>query len=1052
MHSPTSPSIAPSRLSRWLGLLCAAALAPAARSQVVTHSLITEMTGNTGGAPGRYPSSPLMIASDGNLYGTMLQGGSSNFGLIFKLTPAGSYSTVRSFTGTINPTPGFYPTPHLIQDGTGNLIGMTSGDVPYGGTSNIGTIFSTQLSGATFTTHATFNGTTGVVKGAEPIAGMIKNGNGYFYGTTRQGGAGNHGVLFKFKPLATSPFAEYTAIIEFTNNGTSNKGQYPRATLLDGGNGFLYGTTSAGGTGGNGTLFKFNINTEALTTLVNFTGTSSPNPGKSPSSRLFKASEGFIYGTTDNGGTTNSGVLFRLNPSTDAVTTLVEFSDSSGSFQGAGPSGGVVEANDGNLYGCTQVGGSGDHGTVYRYNPTTSTFTHKLVEFTNTSGAVKGRRPYASLIKASDGTLYGSTLEGGANGLGTLFKLTISSQNAPDVMTSAATSVTTSAAVLNGTVNPKGEVSTWQFEWGTTTSYGSVAPATAGSTTNGNAAEAVSTSLSGLTAGATYHFRLRGTNSGGTVYGANQTFTASSSPQVPDVVTDAATNVTASSVTLNGTVNPRGSSASWQFEYGTTTSYGSVIPLSAGTTGSGSSAEAVSTSLTGLPPGATIHYRLRATNASGTATGSDTTVTTSGSPLPPAVSTSAASNITDSTATLNGTVNPQGQQTSWQFEYGPTPLLGSVAPLPAGSISGTGVQSVNATISGLSASSTVYFRLTATNAASVNPVFGSTRSFTTAQAPEVLTEPAIGITQTGATLVGTIDPQGSVMTWQFEYGNSISYGTVGPIPPGNTSDGTDPELVTFTLTGLTPGTTIHYRLKGTTAGNATYYGQNRTFTTPQPPTVVTGAALSITASGASLQGTVNPNGNASSWQFDYGTTTAYGQSLPLVPGVTGSGTSPEVVNVTLTGLLPNTTYHYRLRATSSNGTANGSDATFTTSSNILSWRQQYFGIMTNTGDAHNDADPDRDGVVNLLEYGFGMNPTVHDPHLRPLPSYNGSVLIASFTQPLNVNDVTYSAESSTNLINWSPLADSGSGRAHTFTAPVSSAGRDYMKLKVTLIP
>ena len=81
-----------------------------------------------------------------------------------------------------------------------------------------------------------------------------------------------------------------------------------------------------------------------------------------------------------------------------------------------------------------------------------------------------------------------------------------------------------------------------------------------------------------------------------------------------------------------------------------------------------------------------------------------------------------------------------------------------------------------------------------------------------------------------------------------------------------------------------------------------------------------------------------------------------------------------------------------------------------------------------------------------------MNPTVSDPELRPQPTYNGSVLIASFTQPAGVNDVTYGAEVSTNLTNWSPIADGGSGRAHTFAAPATAGGRNYMRLKVILVP
>jgi phosphodiesterase/alkaline phosphatase D-like protein len=372
-----------------------------------------------------------------------------------------------------------------------------------------------------------------------------------------------------------------------------------------------------------------------------------------------------------------------------------------------------------------------------------------------------------------------------------------------------------------------------------------------------------------------------------------------------------------------------------------------------------------------------------------------------------------------------------------------------VIPAVAGSTNAGTAEPVSTTLGSLTPGTTVFYRLKATN--SVGTIYGSGGSFTTLQPPAVVTQTAIAITTTGATLTGTVNPNGSAASWQYEYGPDTNYGQVSPTLPGTTGTGNSPETVPTNLSGLTPGATLHYRLKATN-GSGTVYGADMTFTTKQPPTVVTGLASSITASGAVLNATVNPRGAASTWQIEYGTTTAYGQSLPVTPGDAGNGTAAVNVNVPVTGLQPNTVYHFRVKATSTYGTSNGSDAVFTTNNNILGWRQLNFGTTANTGDAADNADPDHDGIVNLLEYGYGMNPKVRDSALLPRPTYNGNTLITSFNQPAGVNDVTYGAEVSTSLQSWSPIADSGSGGAHTFAAPFSSAGKHYMRLKVTLIP
>jgi len=198
----------------------------------------------------------------------------------------------------------------------------------------------------------------------------------------------------------------------------------------------------------------------------------------------------------------------------------------------------------------------------------------------------------------------------------------------PQVSTAAATNVTSSGATLNGSVNPEGTATTYQFQYGTTTSYGSVIPVSPASAGSGTSAVNESANLTGLSANTTYHYRITATNATGTSNGSDQQFTTSSRAQAPVVVTQAATSAGQTTATLNGTVNPESQSTTYHFEYGTTTSYGTLIPVPDGSAGSGSTAVAENANVTGLTASTLYHFRLDATNATGTRHGSDQTFTT----------------------------------------------------------------------------------------------------------------------------------------------------------------------------------------------------------------------------------------------------------------------------------------------------------------------------------------------------------------------------------------------------------------------------------------
>jgi hypothetical protein len=389
--------------------------------------------------------------------------------------------------------------------------------------------------------------------------------------------------------------------------------------------------------------------------------------------------------------------------------------------------------------------------------------------------------------------------------------------------TEAATAVSGTKATLNATINPEGLETTYQFEYGKSTLYGTKVPVPAKGIGSGTTDVKVSEAIEGLLRGVTYHFRVVATNEGGPVYGKDETFTT---PTPPTATTEAATEVSATKARLNATVNPKGLETTYQFEYGTTTSYGTKIPIPAKGIGSGTSGVKVSEAIEGLLQGTTYHFRVVATNAEGTTNGKDTTFTTL---APPTATTEAATAVSATKATLNATVNPKGLETTYQFEYGTTTSYGTNIPVPAKGIgSGTSGVKVSEAIEGLQQKTTYHFRVVATN--SDGTTNGSDLTFTTLVLPTATTEVATEVSGTKATLNATVNPNGLETTYQFEYGTTTSYGTSVPVPAKGIGSGTTGVKVSEAIEGLLPGTTYHFRVVATNAGG-TGVGKDKELTT-----------------------------------------------------------------------------------------------------------------------------------------------------------------------------------------------------------------------------
>jgi len=393
----------------------------------------------------------------------------------------------------------------------------------------------------------------------------------------------------------------------------------------------------------------------------------------------------------------------------------------------------------------------------------------------------------------------------------------------------------------------------------------------------------------------------------------------------PSATTGGVENVTATSATLTGKVNPEGTDTNYHFEYGTTTAYGAQTPSQ--DAGSGTTDKAVSASISSLSPNTTYHYRLVAKNVLGlTADGADKTFTTA--PSAPAATTGGTNSVSSTSATLTGSVNPYGEDTTYYFEYGTTRAYGAQTPSQdAGS--GTTTVNVSASIGPLTPSTTYHYRLVAQNAAGLTDGFDKTFRTPAPQPPAVKTGDASSVTATSANLAGIVNPQGQPTTYYFQYGPTTAYGA--QTASGSAGAGTTAGNVSAQVGSLSPKTTYHYRLVAANATGTTY-GADRTFATasgPPPPAATTGTATAVTATSATVAGVVSPRGNPTAYYFQYGPTTAYGSQTSV--GNAGSGANNVNVSAPIGPLSPSKTYHYRLVATNSFGTAYGADMTLTTS-------------------------------------------------------------------------------------------------------------------------
>ncbi|NLN75047.1 MAG: family 10 glycosylhydrolase [Armatimonadetes bacterium] len=449
----------------------------------------------------------------------------------------------------------------------------------------------------------------------------------------------------------------------------------------------------------------------------------------------------------------------------------------------------------------------------------------------------------------------------------------------PPVITGVgASNITGTSATINWTTSQE---ATSQVQYGPTASYGS-------STSISTALVMThSQTITGLTPGVTYHYRVLSSNDNGSSTSQDFTFTTLAPPAITNVT---ATNITSDSATITWTTNQ---SASSKVDYGKTTSYGLSQQNSA-------LVNSHSINLTGLQSGTTYHYKVTSANANGSTTSADFTFATNGSVV---ISNVQTTNILATSATVTWTTN---ESSTSQVEYGTSTAYGSSTPKKTAK-----VMSHSVDITGLSPGTLYHFRVKSENDGGLS--ISNDYTFTTNTLPVISNVTAGNLTNVAATITWITNQEAST---QVEYGATTSYGSSSTLDPANIKSHS------ASLSGLTPNTLYHYRVKSGNA-NGMSTSADYTFTTLDKPTI-----SDVQADTTSTTATVTWKTNhPSDSKVKYGLTTAYG----------GQGVSQTEVTqhtITLTGLTASTTYHYQCISVNAYGTATSVDYTFATKSPV----------------------------------------------------------------------------------------------------------------------
>ena len=507
------------------------------------------------------------------------------------------------------------------------------------------------------------------------------------------------------------------------------------------------------------------------------------------------------------------------------------------------------------------------------------------------------------------------------------------------------------AATLAGDVNANGSDTHTYFIYGTSSSLAGASQTPSVDLGTGATPSAFNASVAGLTANTTYYFQLVASNAAGTASGSIVSFTTDPGGQLPVVTTLSSSGVTTTSATLSGSVIPNGSDTHYWFAYGTEPTATSTSQTATVDAGSGSDLVSASASIGGLIPNQFYFFQLQASNSAGTTSGSTMVFYTSSAGQPPAASTGLASAITSNSASLGGTVNPNGLYTLYWFVFGVAGASANEQPQPLKYYAGSGSQpvSVSVPLSGLAPNTPYTFQIVASNNSGTNA--GNVGTFTTnasGQATSVTTGTASNISSSTVTISGTINPNGKSTQYWFVYGESPTLNFAVKTSTLAAGSGSTAVPVSANLAGLQPGT-YYYQLQ-TSGSGGSITGSILSFVVPGPPAVVTLRAGEGSA-GYALYGQVNPNNADTQYWFLYGTSPTLDGAAKTTQMDAGAYLANDSIYAQIpSGVTPGTTYYFQLQASNQWGTSSGRILSFVQNLPVAITSPAVFGTTPGTSD------------------------------------------------------------------------------------------------------
>lgn len=966
---------------------------------------------------GTQPRAAFYLHTDGKFYGTTPGGGSRSKGTFVQMTQSGAM-THLSFSDFL---PGSVPTSTPVLSSDGWLWGTTSG--------NPGTIFRMRPETREFQTVHQFANL--INEGTGPIAGLVSDGQGNFWGVTRYvTNTSYNGVLYRINELTGA----YTVAMTFPTNGTM--GSTPTAALYYDGSGNLWGTTTAGGTYGSGTIFKYTIASNALTTVADFTGTSTvagKPKGSAAGSALVPDGNGFLWGVASTGGA-SYGTVFKVEMATGIVTTVVEFTANGATNKGSFPIGPLVNDGAGSMWGVSASSSSG--ATIFKVNVSSGTLT-TMLQFDSLTGTnATAKYPVNGLASDGHGYLWGTSTVGGSNASWAVYKVRMSDGGFTKVAEHQAGGVsyrgrTPLAGVSGNATSP--------LLWGTASVGGTNNLGTLFSyntSTGETKVVANFTGITGLFQGSKPNSKPY-VDAAGVVWGTTETGGAFDYGTAfkYDSNTGVFTTVKA-------------------FETSSKTPRGSLVPMSDGliwgTTSIGSSN---SGSVFKIDPATsaftTVHAFAFATPSDGSQ---------------PICGLAEANGFVWGTTTHGGS-DSSGSGTLFKIEmatgtYTAVQSFTSATGVPSGDVIvdasgnvwGTTANNVFKYVPGTSTYTNVF------TATSTTTVFtGSIYKTLAGEIRFLVTETTNDLPPPNATYssVRVAIDQVDAITNAVTKVRSLKEAVVGyAFPPDLVPAGGLYQHNDGKFYGVSQSTGTNDKLEPAGGGMIYRIGTGPTaMTQPYSSPPATAFFTQVSGTSVTLRGYVNPNGNATTCQFEWGPTTALGNVINAT-GSIGTGYTGGICQATLTNLPVNTTYFFRVRANSTGAPSYG----------------PIYSVVTGTSATYPNAEisvespldqvlTDNVTIVNLGSHRVGL-PYKQSVVVRNLSTGLGAGILTgltatlsgpnasdyAITTPLGVTSLPSTQLSAGMILTFTP---SGPG-ARTATLTITSNDSDEGSFKIPL--